>query len=97
MLEFKEGEVIQTQLFTTKGILTYDVDWYRDGLYWANRSGQIQHTSLTQRKTQPVPTLLPGIPSGELFNHMGHIDLQKASQIDVVCILKLWNSVLKLF
>ncbi|XP_056434326.1 low-density lipoprotein receptor-related protein 2 isoform X4 [Gadus chalcogrammus] len=59
MLEFKEGEVIQTQLFTTKGILTYDVDWYRDGLYWANRSGQIQHTSLTQRKTQPVPTLLP--------------------------------------
>ncbi|CAL8318102.1 unnamed protein product [Lota lota] len=59
MLEFKEGEVIQTQLFTAKGILTYDVDWYRDGLYWANRTGQMQHTSLTQRKTQPVPTLLP--------------------------------------
>ena len=81
MLEFKEGEVIQTQLFTTKGILTYDVDWYRDGLYWANRSGQIQHTSLTGRKTQPVPTLLPGTPSRELFTIWGMLISQRFTQL----------------
>ncbi|CAL8280063.1 unnamed protein product [Merluccius merluccius] len=68
MVEFKEGEVIWTQLFTAEGILTYDVDWYRDGLYWVNRTGQIQHTSLTQHKTQPVPTLLPEPALGSTYD-----------------------------
>lgn len=66
MLEFKEEEVIRTPLFTAEGILAYDVDWYRDGLYWANRTGQIQHTSLSQHKTRPVPTLLPGTLLGSI-------------------------------
>ncbi|XP_067340948.1 uncharacterized protein [Channa argus] len=51
---------METQLFTTNdGILSFDLDWYRDWLYWANQTGHIQRTSLTEVKTEVVPTLLP--------------------------------------
>ncbi|XP_034564755.1 low-density lipoprotein receptor-related protein 2-like isoform X2 [Notolabrus celidotus] len=59
-LEFRGRESTKTQLFTTDdGILSFDVDWYRDWLYWANKTGHIQRTSLTQAKTEGVPTPLP--------------------------------------
>ncbi|XP_042251153.1 low-density lipoprotein receptor-related protein 2-like isoform X6 [Thunnus maccoyii] len=60
LLEFKGRGSTKTQLFTTDdGILSFDLDWYRDWLYWANQTGHIQRTSLTQDKTEVVPTPLP--------------------------------------
>nr|XP_033502272.1 low-density lipoprotein receptor-related protein 2-like isoform X2 [Epinephelus lanceolatus] len=60
LLEFKGRESTKVQLFSTEdGILSFDLDWYRDWLYWANQTGHIQRTSLTQVKTEVVPTPLP--------------------------------------
>ncbi|XP_040013370.1 low-density lipoprotein receptor-related protein 2-like isoform X2 [Xiphias gladius] len=60
MMEFRGKESTKTQLFTTTdGILSFDLDWYRDWLYWANQTGHIQRASLTQVKTEVVPTTLP--------------------------------------
>ncbi|XP_042365557.1 low-density lipoprotein receptor-related protein 2-like [Plectropomus leopardus] len=60
VLEFSGGEPTKVQLFTTdSGILSFDLDWYKDWLYWANQTGHIQRTSLTQVKTEVVPTPLP--------------------------------------
>ncbi|XP_071323032.1 low-density lipoprotein receptor-related protein 2 isoform X2 [Trachinotus anak] len=59
LLEFTGKGSSETQLFTTDdGILSFDVDWNRDWLYWANESGHVQRTSLTQVKTEVVPTPL---------------------------------------
>lgn len=60
-LEFRKGESSKTHLFSTDGgILSFDVDWNTDWLYWANVTGHIQRTSLTQVKTEVVPTPVPG-------------------------------------
>ncbi|XP_040914320.1 low-density lipoprotein receptor-related protein 2-like [Toxotes jaculatrix] len=60
LLEFRGKESTQTQLFTTdNGILSFDLDWSKDWLYWANQTGHIQRTSLTQVKTEVVPTPFP--------------------------------------
>ncbi|KAI3362051.1 hypothetical protein L3Q82_012395, partial [Scortum barcoo] len=60
LLEFRGREFTETQLFSTDGgILSFDVDWYRSWLYWANQTGHVQRTSLTQVKTEVVPTPLP--------------------------------------
>nr|XP_046231538.1 low-density lipoprotein receptor-related protein 2-like isoform X2 [Scatophagus argus] len=60
VLEFRDSEFTKIQLFTTdEGILSFDLDWYRNWLYWANQTGHIQRTSLTQVKTEVVPTPLP--------------------------------------
>ncbi|XP_041666800.1 low-density lipoprotein receptor-related protein 2-like isoform X2 [Cheilinus undulatus] len=60
MLEFRDTESAITQLFSSDdGILSFDVDWYRDWLYWVNKTGHIQRTSLTQVKTEVVQTPLP--------------------------------------
>ena len=61
LLEIRGKNYDQTQLLSTgDGILSFDLDWYRDWLYWANQTGHIQRTSLTQVKTEVVPTPLPG-------------------------------------
>ncbi|XP_034085132.1 low-density lipoprotein receptor-related protein 2 isoform X2 [Gymnodraco acuticeps] len=60
LLEIRGRAYDQTQLLSTgDGILSFDLDWYRDWLYWANQTGHIQRTSLTQVKTEVVPTPLP--------------------------------------
>uniref|UniRef100_A0A667WWC6 EGF-like domain-containing protein n=1 Tax=Myripristis murdjan TaxID=586833 RepID=A0A667WWC6_9TELE len=60
MLEFKGKETRKTLLFTTDaGILSFDLDWYRDWLYWVNQIGQVQRISLTNGKMEMVATLLP--------------------------------------
>ncbi|XP_054468644.1 low-density lipoprotein receptor-related protein 2-like [Anoplopoma fimbria] len=60
MLEFRGRDYTQIQLFSTDdGILSFDLDWYRDWLYWANQTGHIQRTSLAQVKTEVVPTPVP--------------------------------------
>ncbi|TNN86282.1 Low-density lipoprotein receptor-related protein 2 [Liparis tanakae] len=60
LLEFRAREANQIQLFTTDdGILSFDLDWDRDWLYWANQTGHVQRTSLTQVQVQLVPTSLP--------------------------------------
>ncbi|XP_017266049.2 low-density lipoprotein receptor-related protein 2 isoform X2 [Kryptolebias marmoratus] len=60
LLEFQGRESTETQLFTTdEGILSFDLDWYRDWLYWANRTGHLQRTSLTQDKVEFIQTPLP--------------------------------------
>ncbi|XP_032396213.1 low-density lipoprotein receptor [Etheostoma spectabile] len=60
LLELRDKESTKTQLFTTDdGILSFDLDWYRDWLYWANQTGHIKRTSLNQVKTELVPTPLP--------------------------------------
>lgn len=61
MLEFRGRDATQTQLFATDdGILSFDLDWYRKWLYWTNETGHVQRTSLTQVKTEVVPTPVPG-------------------------------------
>ncbi|XP_030290564.1 low-density lipoprotein receptor-related protein 2 isoform X2 [Sparus aurata] len=60
MLEFRGKVSTDTQLFATDdSILSFDLDWYRDLLYWANQTGHIQRTSLTEAKTEVVPAPLP--------------------------------------
>lgn len=60
-LEFREGGSSETHLFATNdGILSFDLAWNTDWLYWANLTGHIQRTSLTQVKTEVVPTPVPG-------------------------------------
>ncbi|XP_027134468.1 low-density lipoprotein receptor-related protein 2 isoform X7 [Larimichthys crocea] len=60
MLEFRGRDATQTQLFATDdGILSFDIDWYRKWLYWTNETGHVQRTSLTQVKTEGVPTPVP--------------------------------------
>ncbi|XP_018536167.1 low-density lipoprotein receptor-related protein 2 isoform X1 [Lates calcarifer] len=60
LIEFAGKESTITQLFTTDdGILSFYLDWYRDWLYWANQTGHIQRTSLSQVKTEVVLTPLP--------------------------------------
>ncbi|XP_033978973.1 low-density lipoprotein receptor-related protein 1B-like [Trematomus bernacchii] len=60
LLEIRGRNYDQTQLLSTgDGILSFDLDWYRDWLYWANQTGHIQRTSLTEVKTEVVPTPLP--------------------------------------
>lgn len=61
MLEFRGRESNQTRLFSTDdGILSFDLDWKTDWLYWANLTGHIQRTSLTQVRTEVIPTPVPG-------------------------------------
>lgn len=61
MLEFRERESRKTRLFSTDdGILSFDLDWNTDWLYWANMTGHIQRTSLTQVRTEVVSTPVPG-------------------------------------
>nr|XP_057920777.1 low-density lipoprotein receptor-related protein 2-like isoform X2 [Doryrhamphus excisus] len=53
MLEFKGSDSTETELFSTdKGILSFDVNWNQDWLYWANQTGHLQRTSLTRVKTE---------------------------------------------
>ncbi len=61
MLVFRGREASETLLFATGGgILSFDLDWYRDWLYWTNQTGHMQRTSLSQVKTEVIPTPLPG-------------------------------------
>ncbi|XP_041826726.1 low-density lipoprotein receptor-related protein 2-like isoform X3 [Melanotaenia boesemani] len=60
LLEFRGRESTEIQLFATDdGILSFDVDWGRDWLYWTNQTGHIQRTSLTQVETEVIQTPLP--------------------------------------
>ncbi|XP_019713477.1 low-density lipoprotein receptor-related protein 2 isoform X3 [Hippocampus comes] len=57
LLEFKDSLSTETELFATdQGILSFDVNWNTDWLYWANQTGHIQRTSLTHVKTEWIPT-----------------------------------------
>lgn len=61
LLELKGSELIQTEVFSPEeDVVSFDVDWYRDWIYWANGTGQVKRISLTQHKTQTVATLKPG-------------------------------------
>ncbi|KAK7895330.1 hypothetical protein WMY93_020655 [Mugilogobius chulae] len=59
-VEFRDDEATEAQLFSTdEGILSFDVDWYRDWFYWANQTGHVKRSSLTQDKTEEIPTASP--------------------------------------
>lgn len=61
MLQFRGSDATDTQLFATDdGILSFDLDWNRDWLYWANQTGHIQRTRLTRVKPEVVPTPVAG-------------------------------------
>lgn len=61
LLELEDKGFIESQLFTTnEGILSFELDWDRDWLYWANQTGHIQRISLTAATAELVPTPLPG-------------------------------------
>lgn len=61
MLELRESHSSKTPLFSTEdSILSFDLDWNTDWLYWANLTGHIRRTSLTQVRTEMVPTPVPG-------------------------------------
>ncbi|XP_004538385.3 uncharacterized protein lrp13b isoform X1 [Maylandia zebra] len=60
LLELEDKGFIESQLFTTnEGILSFEIDWDRDWLYWANQTGHIQRISLTAATAELVPTPLP--------------------------------------
>ncbi|XP_051907156.1 low-density lipoprotein receptor-related protein 2 isoform X4 [Hippocampus zosterae] len=57
LLEFQDSLSTETELFATdQGILSFDVNWNTDWLYWVNQTGHIQRTSLTHVKTEWIPT-----------------------------------------
>ncbi|XP_077478907.1 uncharacterized protein lrp13b [Stigmatopora argus] len=59
LLEFKGSMSSEIEIFSTnKGILSFDVSWNTDWLYWANQTGHVQRTSLTQVKMEWIPTLM---------------------------------------
>ncbi|XP_077353898.1 uncharacterized protein lrp13b isoform X2 [Festucalex cinctus] len=59
LLEFEGSLSIETEIFATdKGILSFDVNWETDWLYWANQTAHIQRTSLTRVKTEWIPTTM---------------------------------------
>lgn len=61
LLQFRGLDATDTQLFATDdGILSFDLDWNRDWLYWANQTGHIQRTRLTRVKPEVVPTPVAG-------------------------------------
>lgn len=61
VLEFRGGKSVKTRLFSADdGILSFDLDWKTDWLYWANLTGHVQRTSLTQVRTEVVPVPVPG-------------------------------------
>ncbi|XP_036070280.1 low-density lipoprotein receptor-related protein 2 isoform X3 [Oryzias melastigma] len=60
LLEFEGGHHTETQLFTTDdGILSFDLDWYRDWLYWANETGHVKRKKLAQVQIEVIPMPLP--------------------------------------
>ncbi|RVE65639.1 hypothetical protein OJAV_G00118390 [Oryzias javanicus] len=60
LLEFKGGHHTETQLFSTDdGILSFDLDWYRDWLYWANETGHVKRKKLAQVQIEVIPMPLP--------------------------------------
>ncbi|XP_006795713.2 low-density lipoprotein receptor-related protein 2-like [Neolamprologus brichardi] len=60
LLELEEKGFIESQLFTTnEGILSFEIDWDRDWLYWANKTGHLQRISVTAVTAELVPTPLP--------------------------------------
>ncbi|KAM9735783.1 uncharacterized protein ACNS7B_014885 [Menidia menidia] len=60
LLEFRRRGSTETELFTTDdGILSFDLDWYRNWLYWTNQTGHIQRTSLTRLKSEVIPAPMP--------------------------------------
>ncbi|KAM9793487.1 uncharacterized protein ACBT44_017953 isoform 4-T4 [Syngnathus typhle] len=60
LLEFKGSQSSETKIFATdEGILSFDVNWTSDWLYWADQTGHLQRTSLTQVKTELIPTKVP--------------------------------------
>lgn len=61
LLEFRGGQHSETQLFNTDdGILSFDLDWYRDWLYWANETGHVKRKKMAQVQIEVIPMPLPG-------------------------------------
>ncbi|XP_078812346.1 uncharacterized protein lrp13b isoform X3 [Oryzias latipes] len=60
LLEFRGGQHSETQLFNTDdGILSFDLDWYRDWLYWANETGHVKRKKMAQVQIEVIPMPLP--------------------------------------
>lgn len=62
MVEFRGTmEAAISQFFAAHdGILSFDLDWHRDRLYWANQTGQVQRTGLIRVEAELVPTPVAG-------------------------------------
>lgn len=75
MVEFRDTtEVAVSQFFATHdGILSFDLDWHRDRLYWANQAGQVQRTGLSRAEVELVPTPVAGSYSQLLFQGLSHL------------------------
>lgn len=63
MVEFRgETEAAVSQFFAAHdGILSFDLDWHRDRLYWANQTGHVQRTGLIRVEAKLVPTPVAGL------------------------------------
>lgn len=63
MVEFRSTEkAAVSQFFAAQdGILSFDIDWHRDQLYWINQTGQVQRTNLGQVEPQLVQTPVAGL------------------------------------
>lgn len=63
MVEFRgETEAAVSQFFAAHdGILSFDLDWHRDRLYWANQTGHVQRTGLIRVEAELVPTPVAGL------------------------------------
>lgn len=63
MVEFKgETEAVVSQFFAAHdNILSFDLDWNRDQLYWANQTGHVQRTGLSRVEAEVVPTPMAGL------------------------------------
>ncbi|XP_067106350.1 low-density lipoprotein receptor-related protein 1B [Osmerus mordax] len=60
VLEFRGTETVKTLMFSTdQDLQSFDIDWYRGWLYWANSTGHVKRFSLTVDQTEEVPTLQP--------------------------------------
>lgn len=62
MVEFRDTtEAAVSQFFATHdGILSFDLDWHRNLLYWANQTGHVQRTGLSRVEAELVQTPVAG-------------------------------------
>lgn len=63
MVEFRGTmEAAVSQFFAAHdGILSFDLDWQRDRLYWANQTGHVQCTGLRRVEAELVQTPVAGL------------------------------------
>lgn len=72
MVEFRGTEKAAVSQFfaAPDGILSFDIDWHRDQLFWTNQTGDVQRTYLSRVEAELVQTPVAGLSLLLLLRHI---------------------------